>query len=121
MYAYKVDFYLPEMVERYDGVIEYFKLSKEEHTGPYSNSKPISIAEVGIRDEQGLHEVKLPINLTNPFSVRLTESELLGQKVSYTYEYKITDYDFSGPVWSLQVGSGKFAGIQYDLEELTDF
>ena len=37
------------------------------------------------------------------------------------YEYKITDYDFSGPVWSLQVGSGKFAGIQYDLEELTDF
>lgn len=109
------------MTDRYEGIVEYFRLSNKKHRGPYSNSKEIPIISVGIKNEQdGLREFELPINISNnPFLVRLIESELTGQRATYELKYQSIAYA-SGQIWNFQVNSGKFQGVNYTLEELVD-
>ena len=104
----------------YKGIIEYFRLTKEIHKGPYSDSERIPVMSVGIRNGQEIRKFEIPMDIpNNPFSVRLMESELIGQEVSY--ERKFVNTHMSGPTWNFQVHSGKFEGVHYKLEELTDW
>ena len=108
---------------KYEGTVEYFRLSDKTHSDPSPFSKrKIPIVSVGIRNEQeGLREFELPINVPNDlFSVRLFEGELIGQRASYERRYE-SGAGGSGPIWNFQVHSGKFQGVNYTLDEVVDF
>ena len=106
----------------YEGIVEFFKLSGKKHKGPYSNSVNVPIIKLGLKSDSGeSREFELPMNLpNNPFVVSLVESNLRGQKVIYEERYERKSYA-TGPTWKLKVESGNFSGIEYLLEETTDF
>lgn len=111
-----------EKIIKYEGIIEYFKLSDETHKGPYLNSKNIPVILVGIKNEQErLKEFELPINIPNdPFSIKLIEREMKGQKATYESRYRDATNEFYGSIWNFQINSGLFKGTAYTLKELID-
>lgn len=106
----------------YNGVVESFKLSGEKHKGPYSNSTYVPVIRLSIKNESGKsREFELPMNIpNNPFIVDLIERDLRGQKVIYEEKHKKIECAI-GPTWRLKVETGNFKGIEYLLEEFTDW
>ena len=109
-----------------EGTIESLGFSEEKHRGPYSNSKEIPIALIGIRTKEGkLETASLPIDIsTDPFSQRRLQNELLEQQVFYQHGYKPKSKSgnpMHGDFWNFRVKTGDFTGLQYNLEEFIDW
>ncbi|MAH03221.1 hypothetical protein CMI39_00335 [Candidatus Pacearchaeota archaeon] len=112
-------------MENYKGKVKFIRLSGKTHVGPYSNSERVPIVSLGLVDKK-LKEFEMPMNIfgfPNDGSsfkwFKDLEKKLIDQKVSYKSEFERGQV--TGEVWNLEILSGELKGMEYKLDETTDW
>ncbi len=103
-----------------EGIVKSAKLTGEMHSGPVYKKEKTPIVEIVLENENLIFNLfKMPLDVRNPFEMRLIEKELVGHKVKYEAGTENSIHERTEIVFQkLIVKSGTFEGITYAYQEV---